>query len=68
VDCFDKLVNDNEKDTEFIIISHSIGSYISMELLRQRPNHGIKRVIALFPTIREIAATPNGIQISVSNE
>lgn len=47
-------------------MGHSIGSYISAAVLKHRPNHGISRVIALFPTLREIALTPNGVNITVS--
>lgn len=66
MDCIDTLIKENGSETNFILIAHSIGSYISAEVLKKRPNHGISRIIALFPTLRDIAITPNGINITVS--
>ncbi|KAI8379012.1 hypothetical protein BD560DRAFT_389287 [Blakeslea trispora] len=63
IDCLDLLTKENEPDTHFVLMGHSIGAYISVDVLKERPNHGISRIIALFPTLREIAATPNGVQI-----
>ncbi|KAI8074911.1 hypothetical protein BC940DRAFT_230494 [Gongronella butleri] len=62
--CFDQLRSDNADDTEYILMGHSMGSYVCAELLKQRPEHRITRLIALFPTLREIALTPNGVNIS----
>lgn len=67
VDCIDTLIEQNGPETNFILVAHSIGSYISAEVLKKRPNHGISRVIGLFPTLRDIAITPNGVNITVSN-
>ncbi|CAO3699892.1 unnamed protein product [Rhizopus stolonifer] len=64
VECLDTLIEENGPETKFILIGHSIGAYISAEVLKKRPNHGIERVIALFPTLRDIGVTPNGIYIS----
>ncbi|KAG1445256.1 hypothetical protein G6F56_009977 [Rhizopus delemar] len=64
VECLDTLIEENGPETKIILIGHSIGAYISAEVLKKRPNHGIKRVIALFPTLRDIGVTPNGIYIS----
>lgn len=43
-----------------------MGSYVCAEVLKQRQQHNIIRLIALFPTLREIALTPNGVTLSVS--
>ncbi|KAF1805076.1 hypothetical protein FB192DRAFT_1361017 [Mucor lusitanicus] len=64
IDCLDTLRKDNGPDTKFILMGHSIGSYIAAAVLKKRPNHGIAKVIALFPTLREIAITPNGVNIT----
>lgn len=66
IDCLDTLAEENGQGTRFILIGHSIGSYISAEVLKKRPEQGIIRVIALFPTLRDIGVTPNGIYITVS--
>lgn len=65
IDCLDTLRKDHGPDTKFILMAHSIGSYIAAAVLKKRPNHGIERIIALFPTLREIAITPNGVNITV---
>ncbi|KAI8097458.1 uncharacterized protein BX664DRAFT_326428 [Halteromyces radiatus] len=67
--CFDQLRKENESDTQYILMGHSVGSYICAEVLKKRQHHNITRLIALFPTLREIALTPNGVNITrlVSN-
>ncbi|KAG1169127.1 hypothetical protein G6F71_008639 [Rhizopus microsporus] len=64
IDCLDTLIKENGPETKFILIAHSIGSYIAAEMLKKRPNHGISRIIALFPALQNIAVTPNGVVIS----
>ncbi|KAI8366822.1 uncharacterized protein BYT42DRAFT_587990 [Radiomyces spectabilis] len=64
IDCFDQLRKDNPGGTQFILMGHSVGAYICAEVLKQRQQHDIVRLIALFPTLREIALTPNGVFIS----
>lgn len=68
LDCIDTLIKENGPATNFILVGHSVGSYISAEVLKKRPHHGISRVIALFPTLREIAITPNGVNINVKKK
>ncbi|CAO3585337.1 unnamed protein product [Absidia cylindrospora] len=41
-----------------------MGSYVCAEVLKQRQQHNITRLIALFPTLREIALTPNGVTMT----
>ncbi|CEP08271.1 hypothetical protein [Parasitella parasitica] len=64
VDCLEALRRENGPDTKFILMGHSIGSYIAAAVLKKRPNHGIAKIIALFPTLHEIAITPNGVNIN----
>lgn len=65
IDCLDTLRKNHGSNIKFILMGHSIGSYIAAAVLKERPNHGIGKVIALFPTLREIAITPNGVNITV---
>ncbi|KAG2215264.1 hypothetical protein INT45_003614 [Circinella minor] len=58
--CFDILRQENP-DIEFILMGHSIGAYISVEVLKKRHTQNITRVVTLFPTIREIGLSPNGL-------
>ncbi|CAG8595359.1 4222_t:CDS:2 [Ambispora gerdemannii] len=60
IKCFDKLREKFSSSSKFILCGHSIGAYICSEVLRARPSHGIEKVYALFPTIQNIAQTPNG--------
>jgi alpha/beta superfamily hydrolase len=64
--CLDLLRSENPSDTQYILMGHSMGSYVCAEVLKQRQQHNIIRLIALFPTLREIALTPNGVTLSVS--
>jgi alpha-beta hydrolase superfamily lysophospholipase len=67
VDCFDLLRKQCDPDTKFVLIGHSVGSFICAELLKARPHHNIVRLIALFPTLQHIAKTPNGVALSVNS-
>ncbi|KAI9496891.1 hypothetical protein BDB00DRAFT_807703 [Zychaea mexicana] len=59
--CFDILYKESPDNTEFALMGHSIGAYIAVEVLKKRHSQRIHRVVTLFPTIREIGLTPNGI-------
>lgn len=56
--------------TRVILIGHSVGSYILLEVLRRqksRHDHNIRIIsgICLFPTVTHIAKSPSGKRISV---
>lgn len=57
-----------EPDTKFVLVGHSVGSFICTEVLKARPMQNIVRLIALFPTLQHIAKTPNGVALSVRIE
>lgn len=48
-------------NTEMILIGHSIGCYIILEILRRKPKLPIQMGIQLFPTIERMSQTPNGL-------
>lgn len=48
------------KDTKFYLMGHSMGSYISKEILKSDIDIKFEKVISLFPTIYNINGTPNG--------
>lgn len=52
-----------------ILIGHSVGSYILLEVLRrQKSRHDVPKIISgicLFPTVTHIAKSPSGKRISV---
>ncbi|XP_020823097.1 lipid droplet-associated hydrolase [Phascolarctos cinereus] len=43
-----------------VLISHSVGSYILLEMMKRAPQLPVLRSLLLFPTIERIAKTPNG--------
>jgi len=50
-------------DAKIIVIGHSVGSYIALQVLKSRPNE-IDSLFLLFPTITHIRDTPNGHSLS----
>ncbi|KAF9113421.1 hypothetical protein BGX27_001596 [Mortierella sp. AM989] len=56
----DRLREMYPSGTRFVLAGHSMGSWLALQVLKARPNHGIERVFELFPTIHKIADTPNG--------
>lgn len=62
---FDALTEKFPKGTRFVLAGHSMGSWLSLKVLKARPRHGIERMFELFPTIHKIADTPNGRNMKV---
>ena len=54
------------KDIPIILMGHSIGSYISLKIFPQLQDSGfnIVKVLGLFPTIEQMALSPNGLRMS----
>jgi xanthine dehydrogenase/oxidase len=48
------------KDTKYYLMGHSMGSYISKEIIKSEIDIKFQKVISLFPTIYNINETPNG--------
>ncbi|KAF9360071.1 hypothetical protein BGX26_010617 [Mortierella sp. AD094] len=61
----DKLRDMYPVGTRFILVGHSMGAWLALQVLKARPNHGIERVFELFPTIHRIADTPNGRKLKI---
>ncbi|XP_027732827.1 lipid droplet-associated hydrolase-like [Vombatus ursinus] len=45
---------------KLVLISHSVGSYVLLEMMKRAPQLPVLRSLLLFPTIEKIAKTPNG--------
>jgi pimeloyl-ACP methyl ester carboxylesterase len=43
-----------------VLIGHSIGAYMTLELLQHLPKDRVEKAILLFPTIERMAISPNG--------
>ncbi|XP_019739730.1 lipid droplet-associated hydrolase isoform X1 [Hippocampus comes] len=48
------------KETNLILVGHSIGCYIILEIMRRDPSLKILKAVMLFPTIERMAQTPQG--------
>ncbi|KAI3653599.1 hypothetical protein MP228_001546 [Amoeboaphelidium protococcarum] len=60
----DHLVAEEYKDARIILAGHSVGAYICTEIIKARPAYNFERSLLLFPTLENIAATPNGSLLS----
>lgn len=61
---FDTLEESYLEKVDFIVASHSLGSYLTTQLLKKRPNANIIKIISLFPSMKRMAATPRGLQVA----
>ncbi|GAA6229529.1 lipid droplet-associated hydrolase [Lates japonicus] len=48
------------RETSLILIGHSIGCYIILEMIRRDPELKVLKAVMLFPTIERMAQTPQG--------
>lgn len=48
------------KEMKLVLIGHSIGCYISLQILKLAPELPIIRSLLLFPTIERMSESPNG--------
>ncbi|OCH94712.1 alpha/beta-hydrolase [Obba rivulosa] len=51
------------QSARLILAGHSVGSWITMQVLKARPE-AVASVVLLFPTLAHIASTPNGRRLS----
>ncbi|KAI8918453.1 hypothetical protein DFJ77DRAFT_508698 [Powellomyces hirtus] len=48
------------KDMPIVVIGHSFGCWVAVQLLNARPDANIVKVVALFPTLHSMATSPQG--------
>ncbi|KAM6179459.1 lipid droplet-associated hydrolase [Erethizon dorsatum] len=48
------------KDMKLILVGHSVGSYMILQILKYAPELPVIHTFLLFPTIERMAETPNG--------
>lgn len=74
-DLVEDVSDDGHRDVRVIVMGHSVGSYIALEIIRRLRAHGMAgedyatRIIggvALFPTVMEIARSESGQKAAVS--
>ncbi|KAH7930549.1 hypothetical protein BV22DRAFT_1000347 [Leucogyrophana mollusca] len=60
---FDAVKSSFGLDTNVILAGHSVGAWIALQVLKARPE-SVSGIFLLFPTIADIAMTPNGRKLS----
>lgn len=48
------------KETSLVLVGHSIGCYIILEMMKRNPELKVLKAVMLFPTIERMAQTPRG--------
>ncbi|KAM6968649.1 lipid droplet-associated hydrolase [Tautogolabrus adspersus] len=48
------------RETSLVLVGHSIGCYIILEMMKRDPDLNILKAVMLFPTIERMAQTPQG--------
>lgn len=56
---------EGEEDVQVVLCGHSVGAYMSLEVMRARPGQ-VDGLHLLFPTLSWIGRTPNGTKLQVS--
>jgi pimeloyl-ACP methyl ester carboxylesterase len=65
VEVIDAVRAEYGSDVNIVVGGHSMGSWLATQVLKQRPAD-IASLLLLFPTICNIADTPNGVLLRVS--
>jgi pimeloyl-ACP methyl ester carboxylesterase len=75
VEVVEEVKDNGGKDVRVILVGHSVGSYIGLEIVRRLRAHGlagedfetrISGVVGLFPTVMDIARSESGMKFAVS--
>lgn len=64
VEVVDAIADSLGPEVEIVLAGHSMGSWLATQLLKARPER-IASLFLLFPSIYNIADTPNGVALSV---
>nr|XP_029543758.1 lipid droplet-associated hydrolase [Oncorhynchus nerka] len=48
------------RDSRLVLVGHSIGCYLILEMMKRDPELQVVKSVMLFPTIERMAATPQG--------
>ncbi|KAM4626043.1 lipid droplet-associated hydrolase [Polymixia lowei] len=48
------------RETSLVLVGHSIGCYIILEMMKRDPELKVMKAVMLFPTIEHMAQTPQG--------
>lgn len=64
VDAINRAYNSEQRQTKVVLVGHSIGAWITSEVLKARPDAGVDGLQLLFPTLEWIGRTPNARRIN----
>eukprot|EP00126_Sphaerothecum_destruens_P008236 Sdes_comp20140_c0_seq1m13246 len=53
-----------QASTKLILVGHSVGAHICLEMLKGIPGEKVSQTILLFPTVHNIAQSKNGLLLS----
>lgn len=48
------------RETSLVLVGHSIGCYVILEMMKRNPELKVLKAVLLFPTIERMAQTPQG--------
>jgi pimeloyl-ACP methyl ester carboxylesterase len=74
VELVEEVRDQGAKDVRVVLVGHSVGSYIALEIVRRLRAHGlagedfetrITGVVGLFPTLVDIARSESGVKAAV---
>jgi pimeloyl-ACP methyl ester carboxylesterase len=74
VELVEEVKDQGGRDVRVILVGHSVGSYIGLEIVRRLRAHGlagedfdtrISGVVGLFPTVVDIARSESGVKLAV---
>ncbi|KAF9015551.1 hypothetical protein BDQ17DRAFT_1229560 [Cyathus striatus] len=66
IEAFDALKTNLPNQTKIVVIGHSVGAWISLQVILRCRGDAISALFLLFPTISNIAQTPNGKRLSAN--
>jgi pimeloyl-ACP methyl ester carboxylesterase len=74
-DLVEHLKDQGSKDVRVVLVGHSVGAYLALEIVRRLRAHGVAGedfetricgVVGVFPTVMGIAKSESGLKASVS--
>jgi hypothetical protein len=57
------LLRTSAAGKRLVLMGHSVGAYMCLEVMRALPEAAIARALLLFPTLLEIGSSPNGLSM-----
>ena len=55
------FIRERAPNRPLVLVGHSIGSWMILEMLKQLPPSRVSKIFLLFPTVEKLAETPNAL-------